>query len=192
MNYPLQLNFKKIALAPQIYVRDASGSDVCYVKQQLFKLKEKIRIFTDPSMRTLLAEINADSIIDFSATYTFTDPAGNPFGAVRRKGLRSLWRTHYEVLEGGSVSYQLREANPWSKMADGIFGEIPILGILSGYLFHPRYHVIDRSGAVVFEVRKRAAFFEGRFEIRKNAEVSNDITIVMSILMMVLLERSRG
>ncbi len=192
MNYPIKFVFKKIALAPQIYVRDRDRVEICYVKQQLFKLKEKIKMFTDSSMSTPLAEINADKIIDFSATYTFTDPQGQPFGAVRRKGMRSLWRTHYEILENGVHAYTIREANPWSKMADGMFGEIPIVGLLSGYVFHPRYEVTDIQGKPCFTLHKRPAFFEGVFELEKKAEVPNDITILAALLMMLILERARG
>jgi hypothetical protein len=192
MNYPLQFSFKILAFAPQIFIRDATGADICYVKQQLFKLKEKIRVYTNPSMSSLLAEINADRIIDFSATYTFTDPNGVPFGAVRRKGLRSLWRTHYDVLENGAVAYTVREGNPWSKMADGMFGEIPIIGLLSGYLFHPRYDVFDTQNRLVFSLHKKPAFLEGKFELRKHQDVPNDITIIMAVFMTALLERQRG
>lgn len=192
MNYPLQLTFKILAFAPQISVRDADGREICYVKQQLFKLREKVRVYTDASMSTLLAEINADKIIDFSATYTFTDPQGAAFGAVRRKGLRSLWRTHYEILEEGEVAMIVREGNPWTKLLDGLFGELPLIGILSGYVFHPHYDVLDNQGQRLFTLRKLPAFLEGRFQLTRHAPVRNDINVILSLLMMTLLERRRG
>ena len=40
MQYPLELSFKIIALAPQIYVKDARGQELLYVRQKLLKLKE--------------------------------------------------------------------------------------------------------------------------------------------------------
>mgnify|MGYP000594785739 CR=1 FL=1 len=49
MNYPLNLSFKIVAIAPQIYVSDAQGGSVCFVKQKLFKLKEDIIVFSDSS-----------------------------------------------------------------------------------------------------------------------------------------------
>ena len=192
MNYPLRLTFKILAFSPQIYVRDASGAEICYVKQRLFKLKESIRVFTDSSMNSLLTEITANKILDFSATYTFTDAQGQPYGAVRRKGLRSLWRTHYEILENGAHTFTIRERNPWSKFFDGLFGEIPIIGVLSGYVFHPQFDVLDQQNRVCFRLHKRRAFLEGRFELEKKADVQSDITVLMALLMMALLERSRG
>ena len=47
MNYPIELTFKLLALASQIYIRDANGNLMGYVKQKMFKLKEDINIFAD-------------------------------------------------------------------------------------------------------------------------------------------------
>ena len=49
MNYPIELSFKLLAIASQIYIRDANGQLTGYVKQKLFKLKEDINIFADES-----------------------------------------------------------------------------------------------------------------------------------------------
>ena len=89
MNYPLELSFKIVALAPQMKVSDSTGSPVCYVKQKLFKFKEAVEIFTDDTRTEKLCEIKAARVIDFSAKYTFYSNTGEAFGAVRRKGMRS-------------------------------------------------------------------------------------------------------
>ena len=47
MNYPLDLSFKILAIAPQISVSDANGALVLYVKQKAFKLKEDVTIYAD-------------------------------------------------------------------------------------------------------------------------------------------------
>ena len=60
--FPLKLSFKIVALAPQIYVRDASGNEILYVRQKLLKLKDKIRVFADSSQTNQLYEIDADRI----------------------------------------------------------------------------------------------------------------------------------
>lgn len=192
MNFPLQVVFKVLALAPQIYVRDRDGNEVCYVKQKLFKLKEKVQLYTDSTMRTPLGEIAADRILDFSANYTFVTPDGQRYGSVRRKGMRSLWRAHYEITEEGGATLTIRESNPWTKMVDGIFGELPLIGLFSGYFFHPRYDIVDAQGARCFSVTKRPAFLEGRFEVEKTCQGGNDLAVVSAIVMMLLLERSRG
>jgi hypothetical protein len=194
MQYPLELNFKIMALAPQISVTDARGDQILYVKQKLFKLKEAVTVFADREQTRPLYNINADRIIDFSAQYHFTDQSGMPLGSVKRDGVKSLWRSRYQVMNGSAPSLTIREENPWIKVIDGVIGEIPILGMFSGYLFHPAYLVDRGESHTLMKLEKQPAFFESKFEIQKLAhmEPSEETRVLLSLLMMVLLERSRG
>ena len=194
MQYPLQLSFKILALAPQISVIDSAGRQIYYVKQKLFKLKEAVTVYADQAQSRSLYTINADRIIDFSAQYHFTDHRGMNFGSVKREGMKSLWRARYNIMNGASPSLTIREENPWIRVMDGIFGEIPVLGLLSGYLFHPAYIVSNNGGQSLMRLEKMPAFLESKFEIKKLAELdaSEETRILLSLLMMVLLERSRG
>lgn len=194
MNFPLQLRFKLLALSPQIYVEDAGGRMLCYVKQKLFRLREKVEVYADASRSRLLCTIQADRIIDFNACYEFRAPDGTILGKVRRKGMRSLWRAYYEVLDGaGNVSYAIREENPMVKVMDGIFDQLPVVGMFSGYVFHPRYAIL-RGEEKVMTVVKNRAFLESRFAISEDVQVkeSDQMVVILSLLMFVLLERSRG
>lgn len=197
MQYPLTLSFKIIALAPQIYVRDASGRELLYVKQKLLKLKEKIHVFADSSQSRQVYEINADRILDISPRYTFTGSSRQVVGSVKRRGARSLWKATYEVADvSGRTIFTIEEENPWVKVLDGVLGEIPILGILTGYFLHPRYEVkrVDR-GTLAFRISKHRSFLESTFEIQElepGTEESEEIPVLLSILMMTLLERDRG
>jgi uncharacterized protein YxjI len=194
MEYPLQLSFKLMALTPQIYVRDAAGQLRMYVKQKMFKLKEQITVFADEGQTVPLYHIRADRVIDFNARYHFSAPDGRALGSVRRRGGRSLWRANYEVMRGEQVIMNLREANPLAKVGDALFGEIPVLGIFAGYVFHPRYTVQRPDGTEVLHAAKQAALFEGRYAVEKRAELppEDEGLAVLSILMMLLLERRRG
>lgn len=195
MNYPLQLSFKVVAFAPQLKVTDASGATVCFVRQKLFKLKEAVEIFTDETRREKMCDIRADRMIDFSARYTFYDRGGKAFGAVRRKGIRSLWRARYEILDHETPEMAIHEESGWVKVMDGIFGEIPVLGVFSGYFFHPSY-LISRldNGAPIVRVKKQPAFWEGRFTLEQIGQIDegDQLRVMLSTLMMVLLERRRG
>ncbi|MGF1530859.1 MAG: hypothetical protein ACFCU4_05820 [Puniceicoccaceae bacterium] len=181
-----------MAVAPQISITDANGASICFVRQKMFKLREKIEVFTDPKKTTVLAIINADRIIDFSATYTISDPQGLALGQVRRKGMRSIWKCHYEIEDALGNFYALTESNPMVKVIDGFFSAIPILGGLSGYVFQPRYEILDSSGQLTYLLTKEPAFFEGKFRIEKKAESDDDVIVLLSILMAILLERRRG
>lgn len=195
MEYPLQMHFKIMALAPQIKVTDAVGETVCYVKQKMFKLKEAVNVFQDESQQAKLCEIKADRIIDFSANYHFFDNNGESFGGLRRKGMRSIWKAHYHLLnEGDTQLGTINEENPMSKVADSFFGEIPLVGMFSGYLFHPKYLLSNMSGQPQMRLEKQPAMWEGKYKIDKLAEVDpvDELRSLMGFLMMTLLERQRG
>lgn len=194
MNFPLDLTFKLIALASQIRITDASGQVIGFVKQKMFKLKEDIRIFSDESQSNEIFSIKADRIMDFSAKYNLTDIDGNSLGSIRRKGMRSLWKAHYEIYEGENLSMEIHEENGWIKVVDSLVGEIPIVGMFTGYLFNPAYLLSRSDGTVVARMQKQPAFFEGKFQITLQSPMSEpeEKRVLLSFLTMTLLERNRG
>lgn len=196
MEYPLELAFKIIAIAPQVWVRDATGRLLFYVKQKAFKLKESVTVFADEAKTREVVRISADRVIDISAVYSFEDPSGNRFGGLRGKGIRSFWKARYDIFGGAGeeVVLTIHEDNPFVKLMDGILLQIPVLGMLSGYLFHPSYTVARPDGRPLMRVKKRPAFLESRYGIEKLAEPEQTEALlgVLGILMMVLLERRRG
>ena len=195
MNFPLRLTFKLLAVAPQITVTEASGSLLLLVRQKAFKLKESVKVFADEQQSRLLATIEADRVIDWSASYHIRSADGRDLGVVRREGMRSLWRAHYELVAGDGRVMTLREENPWTKLADGIFGQIPIIGLFAGYVFHPAYLVEDRgSGTRLFRLVKRPALFEGIYDMERAGAADNatEMTALLGMVMMLLLERTRG
>lgn len=196
LQYPLTLSFKILALASQATVTDANGRVVLYTKQRLLKFKEHVEIWTDNSQGTRLAEIKANKVIDWSARYFFTDARGAQIGSVGRRGWRSLWKAHYEVFNPGdsTTDFSIHEENAWIKVADSIVGDIPILGMFSGYFLHPSYLASRSSGAPAMRMTKQPAFWEGRFKIEKLADLTprEELNLFLSFLMMMLLERRRG
>lgn len=195
MNYPLSFSFKLLALASQIYVRDAAGNQVGYVKQKLLKLKEDINVYSDDTQSNVLFNIKADRIIDFSAKYNFTDAMGNNLGSIRRKGMRSIWRANYEVCDSaGNHVMNINEENGWVKVLDALLTEVPVVGIFTGYFFNPTYLLSRTDGTPLARLSKEAAFFEGKFKFEMLAQVpaEEETRMILSFLMMTLLERMRG
>lgn len=196
LTYPLDLSFKVVALAPQIMVTDASGNLQFYVKQKLFKLKEAVSVFSDETQTRLLFTISADRVIDFSARYSFADANGAPLGAVKRQGAKSLWRAHYDIFAGDEQmpALSIQEESVAIRFADGCVNSIPIVGMFAGYFFNPTYLISRSDGTVVMKLNKMPAFFEGKFQIEKlvGLDEAEEGRILLSIMMMLLLERSRG
>ena len=194
MQFPLTLTFKVLALSPQIIVTDANGQIVMYVKQKLFKLKEAVTVFADQGQTRPLYSMQADRIIDFSANYRFRDQSGNELGSVKRQGARSLWKAHYDIQVGDQVVGTITEQDAWVKVADSCFQQIPLVGILAGYFFNPVYLVNRPDGTTIVKVKKQPAFFESSFTIEEAVDIDEaaEIRTLLSIIMMTLLERSRG
>jgi hypothetical protein len=190
LNYPLNLSFKIIAFNPQVKITDASGQTVLYVKQKALALKEAVKVFADEGQQQELYNIKANKIIDFSAQYNVTTPVGSPMGAVKRQGMKSLWKATYNILDaaGGEVGL-IHEENPWIKVLDGLLSDIPFVGMF----INPAY-LVDLRGQTALYLKKQPAMLEGKFSLEKRGEFSDadEALLLSSVIMMVLLERSRG
>jgi hypothetical protein len=194
MNYPLQLRFKIFGFAPQIFINDSDGTSVFYVKQKLFKLKEAVKVFKDSSQTLLCYQMKADRIIDFSAKYHFSTADGSHFGAVGRQGMRSLFRVSYDVYDGDAVCMNISEESVIKRLMENLFGSIPLLGFFVVMLLNPSYIVKDAGGDALFRLTKLPSFFEAKFSIDKLKDLPADdeTRALLSLMMLTLLERSRG
>ncbi|HEY0555236.1 MAG TPA: hypothetical protein VGG20_13310 [Thermoanaerobaculia bacterium] len=194
LQYPLTLNFKIAALAPQISVTDASGREILYVRQKLLKLRDKIKVFSDSSQSQELYEINADRILDFSAMFTFTDPQGRTVGSIQRQGLRSFWRATYEI-QGPTGLFTIVEEQPWLKVIDHYVEEIPIVGMFSGMLFSPTYGIqSSASGQIALRITKHRTFLSRTFRIDNLGgplPEGDEVATLLGTMIMVLHERRR-
>ncbi|MCU0293219.1 MAG: hypothetical protein MUF10_14705 [Thermoanaerobaculaceae bacterium] len=82
------------------HIFDPQGQLLMYSHMKAFKLKEDIRLFTGEDMREELLAIHARTVLDISATYDVTDSTtGQAVGALRRKGMRSLLRDEWLLLD---------------------------------------------------------------------------------------------
>ncbi len=197
LQWPLNFSFKILSLTNQVNVTDTTGRTVCYTKQKLFKFREHVEIFTDKSRSTLLADIKTRKVIDWSARYFFTDGEGREIGSVGRKGWRSLFRAHYDSFKPGddTPDHAIREENAMAKFFDSAVGEIPFVGLLTGLIFNPRYLATSANGQPVMRLIKKPALLESKFVIEKlddNLSPRDELSLILSFIMMLMLERKRG
>ena len=88
------------ALTGKFRVYDPAENLVLFSEQKMFRLREDIRVYSDESKSQELLTIKARQIIDFSAAYDVMDATtGEKVGVLRRKGLASLLRDEWEVLD---------------------------------------------------------------------------------------------
>jgi hypothetical protein len=92
------------ALTGKFRFFEPGGKLVLFSEQKMFKLREDIRVYSDESKAQEVLMIKARQIIDFSAAYDVVDSAtGQKVGALRRKGLASILRDEWEVLDAGDT-----------------------------------------------------------------------------------------
>lgn len=196
LNYPLDFKFKITTLASDFNITDRNGNYVAYVRQKMFRLKEDVIVFSDKSRTKELFNIKANQWIDFNASYIMTDLlTGKKFGSLARKGVRSIWKARYDIIdEKDKPIYQINEDNGWIKVFDSFLGEIPILGMLTGYFLNPSYTVKDNAGKEYFRLKKMPSLVGRRFQLERLIDIDDEdeSLVVLSFLMMVLLERARG
>lgn len=88
------------ALTGKFRVFDTSGRLLLFSEQKMFKLREDIRVYADEAKSQEVLAIKARQIIDFSAAFDVIDSvSGQKVGALRRKGLASMFRDEWEVLD---------------------------------------------------------------------------------------------
>ena len=196
LNYPLDFKFKITTLASDFNITDRNGNYVAYVRQKMFRLKEDVIVFSDESRTKELFNIKANQWIDFNASYMMTDLlTGKKFGSLARKAVRSIWKARYDIIdEKDKPIYQINEDNGWIKVFDSFLGEIPILGMLTGYFLNPSYTVKDNAGKEYFRLKKMPSLVGRRFQLERLIDIDDEdeSLVVLSFLMMVLLERARG
>jgi hypothetical protein len=75
-----------------------------------------------------------------------------------------------------------------------LFFQIPILCFLSGYFFHLVYQVTRADGAPMMRMTQQPALFEGKFLVEKLGTLTEieEQRVLLSLMMAILLERSRG
>lgn len=195
MQFPLDFTFKITTITNDFRVHDATGAEVAFVRQKLFKLKEEVQVFNNESRSQLNFTVKANTWLDFSASYVFYDNKQLELGRIVRRGWKSLWKSAYDIYdERQQQDFSVNEENPLVKVFDGLFGELPILGMFTGYFFNPTYLVTRPDGTAIARLSKEKSFFGRRFTVNKLAEfeTGEENRLLLGLMMMILLERQRG
>ncbi|WP_312075603.1 hypothetical protein [Chryseobacterium sp.] len=196
LNYPLDFKFKLTTLASDFNITDKNGNAVAYVRQKMFKLKEDVVVFDNDSKTKELFRIRANQWIDFNASYSLNEiSTGKNYGRLARKGMRSFLKATYNILDANDQQkFTVTEDNAWVKFFDGMVGEIPIIGMFTGYFLNPSYTVKGLDGKAYFKLKKMPSFFGRRFQLDRMIDIDDEdeSLVILSLLMMILLERARG
>ena len=194
-NYPLHFKFRITTFSNDFEATDALGNTLFYVREKILTWRDQMKVYKDSSKNELLYEIKSNKLIDFQQTFSVTNAQNQIIGKVRRKTISSLWKSTFKLMDtNDDHDHTIKEKNAFVKMWDSLFGEIPVLGMLSGYVFNPSYMLSNTAGEPLFEIKKEPSFFGRKFSVEKltTNDAFDEERLVLSMVVMVLMERSRG
>lgn len=194
IKYPLQLKFKITTLANDFTVKDNSGKTIFYVREKLLKIRDHVKVYSNTSKEVQLYDLVSNKLIDFQQTFTITNSKQQVIGKVRKKTFQSFVKVTYNIQNpNGELEYTIREKSALVRFFDSIFGELPIIGFFSGYVFHPQYFVKDANQRTVMKLEKKPSFWGRKFTIEKlTSNPINEEQIILSLMLLILQQRSRG
>lgn len=196
ISFPLSIRFKLLAWDSTIYLQDHSGKEILFLKKAPFRLREKISIYTDSTKQTKRWTISTSQIIDLGATYEVFDEEKQQVAfRIKHSGWSFLWRTRYTILDlQNNPIAEIKEDNPWIEVLNAFLEEVPYLGILSIWLFHPTYTLKDKHGVPVLILKKKPSLFERRFTVEQGQDSSllEEDAAIVSVLLTVTFRRSQG
>jgi uncharacterized protein YxjI len=157
---------------------------VLFSEQKMFKLREDIRVFSDEQKTQEVLSIKARQIVDFSAAYDVVDSmTGEKVGTLRRKGLKSILRDEWEVLDAnGQVVGALFE--------DSI-GLAMLRRLIAGSLL-PQNYDLTMSDQRVADLKQRFNIFRYEMDIDFSMDTARHLDRRLGLAAAVLLAIIEG
>lgn len=172
------------ALTGKFRFYDPMGNLVMFSEQKMFRLKEDIRVYSDENKTQEVLMIKARSILDFSVAFDVVDSAtGQKVGVLRRKGLRSILRDEWEVLDAGD------------NLIGMLFEDSMLLALLrrlvAGTLLPQNYDITVGSERVA-DLKQRFNFFAYQLDIDFSMDLSRKLDRRVGIAAGILLAAIEG
>ena len=171
------------ALAGKFRFYDPSGKLVLFSEQKMFKIREDIRVYSDESKTQEVLMIKARQIMDFSAAYDVVDSAtGQKVGALRRKGLASILRDEWEVLDVSD--------NVIGKLFEDSMGMAMLRRFLSGLI--PQNYDITLGTDRVADLKQPFNPFSYQLEVDFSMDISKRLDRRLGLAAGILLAAVEG
>jgi uncharacterized protein YxjI len=164
--------FKLLGAGFQVY--DDSGRVVAYSAQKAFKLREDIRVFADERETRPLMRIQARQVIDFSACYDVVDERDHALvGSARRKGLKSLLRDNWELLDAEGRTVATLEEDSMA---------MALLRRFVGHLIPQNFHLGEGSSAVEMSQHFNPFVYRLQVTIPKSCQLDRRLIFGLVVL----------
>jgi uncharacterized protein YxjI len=173
-----------LALAGRFRLFDPAGNVLMLSEQKLFRLREDIRVYADEAKTQEVLTIKARQILDFSAAYDVIDSAtGAKVGALRRKGLRSILRDEWEVLDVND--------NVVGMLFEDSIGLALLRRFLLGSLL-PQNYDITLGGERVADLKQRFSIFGYQLDLDFTMDAAKKLDRRIGIAAGILLAAIEG
>ncbi len=168
------------------HLRATDGTLLAYSKMKAFKLKEDIRVFADEAMTHELLNIQANKVIDFSASYNVRDSqTGEHLGSLRRKGWSSLFRDSWEILDpDGVVRGRVIEDSGWKAFARRMNEIVAFL--------LPQTFLVQVNDQTVATMKQNIQLFAAKFQIDLSHDAEGVLPRPLAIATVILLLAVEG
>ena len=193
LKFPLDIKFHIATFSNDFSVTDANNQSVFYVREKILSWRDVIKVYRDSSKKEELYQLRSNKVIDFQQTFTITDANGNIVGKAKRKTLKSFWTATFHIYDANDNHiFTIKERSGFTRMMDGMVGEIPVVGFFSDYLFNPKYALSNLQGTELMEVSKEPSFFGRKFKLNQYQQTEDDALFVLSFMLMLITDRNRG
>lgn len=147
-------------LGRNFHVHDPSGNLCLFVQHKLLTFKDEWNIFTDTTASNSVVRVKARQAIGLNIeTDVFDTASGQPVGTVRNKGLKSIVRDTWEVLDqGGNVIGELTEDT------NGMVRRM--LPTFFGWSIMPGKWHLTINGQLAMEIVEQRRFFTKAFDVK--------------------------
>lgn len=197
--YPLQIRFKLAALTSRFSIADNTNKEIMYIEQKVLALREAVRVYNNQNDKEQIFGIKTNQMLDFSARYFFYTGADetSPIGSIKEEGLKTIFKATYNLFDRDNIlKFTIKETDPWIRLVDFLFSQIPILGLFAGYVFHPSYDVINtQTNQKTITLKKLSSFWERQFSIEvidQSLNPNDEFICLLGIIMMIQLQRGRA
>ena len=140
-------------LGRKFYVYSPDGALAAYVKKPVFKLKQEFTIYADEAETRPILTVRQRQLIGLNIAHDVFDSAsGQKVGTIRHKGLKSIIRDEWELLDAGDQVVGMMQE-------DGAALLRRFFPILTG-----KWHV-ELGGSSVAKVTQAFKFFAKEFHL---------------------------
>ena len=178
------LRRQAIALTGKFRFYDPAGTLVMFSEQKMFRLREDIRVSSDESKSQEVLSIKARQLLDFSAAYDVMDSTMNQkVGVLRRKGLRSLLRDEWQVLDAND--------NLIGQLFEDSIGMALLRRFLLGSWL-PQNYDLTVGGSRVADLRQNFHLFRYELNLDFSMDISHQLDRRVGIAAGILLAAIEG